>query len=114
MNHTHNHEKKTLWVVAITAATMVVEIIFGLSTKSMALLADGIHMGSHVLAIGLSLGGPTGYAINPVRDLGPRIMHAILPIGKKGSSDWAYAWIPVVGPMIGAVLAALLFMALPK
>lgn len=61
-----------------------------------------------VWAIGLSLGGTTGYAINPARDLGPRIMHAILPI--KGSSDWGYAWIPVVGPIIGAALAAGLFM----
>ena len=62
-----------------------------------------------VLAIGLSLGGPTGYAINPARDLGPRIMHAILPIGKKGGSDWAYSWIPIVGPIIGALLAAMVF-----
>ena len=59
-----------------------------------------------MLGIGLSLGGPTGYAINPARDLGPRIMHAILPIAGKGGSDWGYAWIPVVGPLIGAALAA--------
>lgn len=62
-----------------------------------------------VLAIGLSLGGPTGYAINPARDLGPRIMHSILPIKGKGGSDWSYSWIPVVGPVIGGVLAALVF-----
>lgn len=62
-----------------------------------------------VLAIGLSLGGPTGYAINPARDLGPRIMHFILPIPKKRNSDWSYAWIPVLGPIIGGVLAALVF-----
>ncbi|HVM87731.1 MAG TPA: MIP/aquaporin family protein [Puia sp.] len=62
-----------------------------------------------VLAIGLSLGGTTGYAINPARDLGPRIMHFILPIGKKRDSDWGYAWIPIIGPVIGGVLAALLF-----
>lgn len=62
-----------------------------------------------VWAIGLSLGGPTGYAINPARDLGPRIAHAILPIPGKGSSDWGYSWIPVVGPIIGAVIAALLW-----
>lgn len=61
-----------------------------------------------VLVIGLALGGTTGYAINPARDLGPRIMHAILPIAGKGDSDWGYSWIPVVGPIIGAVLAALL------
>ncbi|GAA5154374.1 MIP/aquaporin family protein [Microbacterium pseudoresistens] len=60
-----------------------------------------------VVAIGASLGGPTGYAINPARDLGPRIAHAILPIKGKGSSDWAYSWVPVVGPLIGGVLAAL-------
>lgn len=61
-----------------------------------------------VLVIGLALGGTTGYAINPARDLGPRIAHAILPIPGKGSSDWGYSWIPVVGPIIGAVIAALL------
>ncbi len=70
---------------------------------------DALPVALLVLAIGLSLGGPTGYAINPARDLGPRIMHAILPIKGKGSSDWSYSWIPVVGPVIGAVLAALLF-----
>jgi len=65
-----------------------------------------------VWSIGLSLGGTTGYAINPARDLGPRIMHAILPIKEKGSSDWSYAWIPVVGPIIGAALAAFLMLAM--
>lgn len=59
-----------------------------------------------VVAIGASLGGPTGYAINPARDLGPRIAHAILPIKGKGSSDWSYSWVPVVGPLIGGALAA--------
>lgn len=62
-----------------------------------------------VFAIGLSLGGPTGYAINPARDLGPRIIHAILPIKNKGGSNWKHSWIPVVGPIIGAVLAAFIF-----
>ena len=66
-------------------------------------------VGLLVLGIGLSLGGPTGYAINPARDLGPRIMHAILPIAGKGSSDWEYAWIPVVAPLIGGALAALVY-----
>ena len=60
-----------------------------------------------VWSIGLSLGGPTGYAINPARDLGPRIAHAVLPISGKGTSDWSYAWIPVVGPIIGGILAVL-------
>ena len=59
-----------------------------------------------VLGIGQSLGGPTGYAINPARDLGPRIMHFILPIPGKGGSDWEYSWIPVVGPIIGGVIGA--------
>jgi glycerol uptake facilitator protein len=60
-----------------------------------------------VVGIGASLGGPTGYAINPARDLGPRIAHAILPIPNKGTSDWGYSWIPVVGPIIGGVVAGL-------
>lgn len=61
-----------------------------------------------VIGIGASLGGPTGYAINPARDLGPRIAHALLPIKGKGSSDWSYSWVPVVGPIIGGVLAGVL------
>ena len=65
-----------------------------------------------VWAIGLSLGGTTGYAINPARDLGPRLMHAILPIKSKGSSDWAYAWIPILGPILGGALAALIYLQL--
>lgn len=75
-------------------------------------LAKGIGpvlVGVVVWAIGLSLGGPTGYAINPARDLGPRIAHAISPIAGKGSSDWTYAWIPVAGPIIGGVLGALFY-----
>ena len=69
-------------------------------------------VGLLVFSIGLSLGGPTGYAINPARDLGPRIAHALLPIHGKGKSDWSYAWIPVVGPSIGGVLGALAYKAL--
>ena len=65
-----------------------------------------------VWGIGLSLGGTTGYAINPARDLGPRIMHTLLPIPDKGDGKWAYAWIPVVGPIAGAAIAALLFLYL--
>ncbi len=64
-----------------------------------------------VWGIGLSLGGPTGYAINPARDLGPRIAHQILPIPGKGGSDWGYGWIPVVGPIVGGILAGLLIAA---
>ncbi len=65
-----------------------------------------------VWSIGLSLGGTTGYAINPARDLGPRIMHAILPIKNKAKSDWSYAWIPVLGPLVGGAIAALSMLAL--
>jgi glycerol uptake facilitator protein len=77
----------------------------GVGTASL----GGLLVGLLVLAIGLSLGGPTGYAINPARDLGPRIMHAILPIPGKGPSDWGYAWIPVVGPIIGGIIGALIY-----
>ncbi|MGH2536525.1 MAG: MIP/aquaporin family protein [Candidatus Promineifilaceae bacterium] len=65
-------------------------------------------VGALVWGIGLSLGGPTGYAINPARDLGPRLAHFLLPIAGKGPSDWAYSWIPVVGPLVGALIAGLL------
>lgn len=66
-------------------------------------------VGILVLGIGLSLGGPTGYAINPARDLGPRIAHAILPISGKGSSDWSYAWIPIAAPIVGGIAGAALY-----
>ena len=69
-------------------------------------------VGVLVWSIGLSLGGPTGYAINPARDLGPRIAHAILPVAGKGDADWGYAWIPVVGPIVGGLIAAFLYKAL--
>jgi glycerol uptake facilitator protein len=70
---------------------------------------DALPVALLVLGIGISLGGPTGYAINPARDLGPRIAHFILPIPGKRDSDWSYAWIPVVGPVIGGLIAAFLF-----
>jgi len=88
-------------ILAISGLTMGDAVISG------ALATGAFPVGLLVLVIGLSLGGPTGYAINPARDLGPRIIHAILPIPGKGSSDWAYSWIPVVGPVIGGVLGAL-------
>jgi glycerol uptake facilitator protein len=65
-----------------------------------------------VWAIGLSLGGTTGYAINPARDFGPRIVHSLLPLKGKGSSNWKYGWIPIMGPFIGAAIAAVLYMFL--
>jgi len=82
------------------------QVGFGLGSLS------ALPVGLVVLGIGLSLGGPTGYAINPARDLGPRIMHALLPIEGKRDSDWAYSWVPVVGPIIGALSAAGLYLLL--
>ncbi|MDQ3781397.1 MAG: aquaporin family protein, partial [Actinomycetota bacterium] len=75
-------------------------------------LATGLNpllIGLLVWGIGLSLGGPTGYAINPARDLGPRIAHAVLPIPGKGDSDWEYAWIPVVAPIVGGIIGVLIW-----
>jgi len=71
---------------------------------------DALPVALLVMGIGFGLGGPTGYAINPARDLGPRIMHAILPLKGKGSSDWNYAWVPIVGPLIGGALAAFVYL----
>ncbi|MBU2701849.1 glycerol uptake facilitator protein [Sporomusaceae bacterium BoRhaA] len=92
----------------IIGTTVLVLGIYAIFSKNVGGIVPG--MGNFLVAvliwgIGLSLGGPTGYAINPARDLGPRIAHAILPIAGKGDSDWAYSWVPVVGPMIGGGLA---------
>jgi len=73
---------------------------------------DALPVAFLVFAIGLSLGGTTGYAINPARDLGPRIMHTILPIPRKRNSDWGYSWIPIIGPIIGAALASAFYLIL--
>ena len=98
-----------------TAANLITEIIgtfllvFGVAAifeNEAAAALGAFFVGLLVLGIGMALGGPTGYAINPARDLGPRIIHAILPIPGKGSSDWEYSWIPVVGPIIGGVIGA--------
>ncbi len=74
---------------------------------------EALPVGLLVFGIGMSLGGTTGYAINPARDLGPRIAHAFLPIKDKGPSQWEYSWIPVIGPIIGAIIAAIVFIQLP-
>lgn len=117
-----------------TGANLICEIIgtfvlvFGIFAIKGAVMQSGdgaavpINMGALgiipvaflVWAIGLSLGGPTGYAINPARDLGPRIAHFVLPIPGKGDSDWGYSWIPVVGPIIGAIIAAVVYIGLGR
>ena len=74
---------------------------------------DALPVALLVIGIGFGLGGPTGYAINPARDFGPRLLHAMLPIKNKDTSDWNYSWIPIIGPIIGAIIAALLFVLLP-
>lgn len=87
-------------------------LVLGLLSFGQHTFAEGMNplvVGVLILSLGLSLGGATGYAINPARDLGPRIAHQLLPIANKGKSDWAYSWVPVVGPIVGAVLAALVF-----
>lgn len=95
----------------IIGTIMLIVPIFAIFSKAVGGVAPGFGpylVGILVWAIGLSLGGPTGYAINPARDLGPRIAHAILPIAGKGDSDWGYSWIPVVGPFVGGALAYLI------
>jgi len=101
-------------VIATFVLVFVVGAIFSknVSATGPAAGLGGYLVGSLIWGIGLSLGGPTGYAINPARDLGPRIAHAILPVAGKGSSDWGYAWIPILGPLAGGVLGGLLLRAL--
>lgn len=100
-------------------ANMVTEVIgtfvlvLGLLSFSQHNFTDGLNplvVGALILSIGLSLGGPTGYAINPARDFGPRLAHQLLPIPTKGNSDWAYSWVPIVGPVSGATVAAGVYM----
>jgi glycerol uptake facilitator protein len=99
-------------VTEIIATFVLVFVILGFGAGK---LGEGVNLGALgalavallVVGIGASLGGPTGYAINPARDLGPRIAHAILPIKGKGTSDWGYSWIPVVGPLIGGAIAGI-------
>ncbi len=87
----------------------VLSVLFIVAPSSSLGSLDALPVALLVLGIGLSFGGPTGYAINPVRDLGPRITHQLLPISHKGSSEWRYAWVPVFGPLAGGLLAAIVF-----
>jgi glycerol uptake facilitator protein len=87
----------------------ILAILFIVSPSNSLGSLDALPVSFLVLGIGLSFGGPTGYAINPVRDLGPRIMHQLLPISHKGSSDWKYALVPVFGPLAGGLIAAMVF-----
>ena len=103
-------------IIGTFALVFVVSAIFttgGQGTAAASNLGPAL-VGALVWGIGLSLGGTTGYAINPARDLGPRIAHALLPIAGKGGSDWGYSWIPVVGPLVGGVVAALLAGAIAR
>ena len=99
-------------IIATFALIFIVNLIFKAAGDTLPGGLGPYLVGTLIWGLGLSLGGPTGYALNPARDLGPRIAHFVLPIAGKGDSDWAYSWIPVVGPIIGAVIAALLLSAL--
>jgi glycerol uptake facilitator protein len=88
---------------------LVLGVLFIAAPQNSLGALDALPVALLVFGIGVSLGGPTGYAINPARDLGPRIMHFILPIGKKRDSNWAYSWIPVVGPVVGGLVAAVVW-----
>ena len=101
-------------LVSEIVGTFVLVLVAGAIGKAAPVAGMGQYLvGGLVWAIGLSLGGTTGYAINPARDLGPRIMHALLPVAQKGGSDWGYAGVPVFGPLIGGALAGALLRALP-
>ncbi|HJC68623.1 MIP/aquaporin family protein [Brachybacterium sp. EE-P12] len=93
--------------IIATFVLVFVIIMFGNTPSGLGPLAVALL----VVSIGASLGGPTGYAINPARDLGPRLAHAVLPIPHKGGNDWGYSWVPVLGPILGGVLAGLASMA---
>jgi len=95
----------------VLGTTVLILGLAGISSKGLGQMAIGVGpylVGILVWSIGLSLGGPTGYSINPARDLAPRIAHALLPIPGKGSSDWSYSWVPVLGPLVGGVIGGLL------
>ena len=98
-----------LFTEMIGTFVLILGVLLIASPQSSLGALDALPVALLVLGIGLSLGGPTGYAINPARDLGPRIMHVLLPIKNKRDSDWSYSWIPIIGPFTGAIIAALVF-----
>ena len=103
------HPFNNLLTEIIATYALILVVLYIVAPASSLGALDALPVALLVLGIGLSLGGPTGYAINPARDLGPRIAHFILPIRGKRDSDWSYSWIPVAGPIIGAILAAITF-----
>ncbi|WMJ80554.1 MIP/aquaporin family protein [Clostridium sp. MB40-C1] len=100
---------KANFLTEVLATALLVFGLMGLGQAEMVAGFGAFAAGLLIVVIGLSLGGPTGYAINPARDLGPRIAHAILPIAGKGDADWEYSWIPVIGPILGGILGAIIF-----
>lgn len=102
------HTWSNLLGEALGTAVLVITVM-AIGPNKVAAGLGPIIVGFVVMAVGFSLGATTGYAINPARDLGPRIMHALLPIPNKGDSDWSYAWIPVLGPILGGVAGALIY-----
>ncbi|GAA2394072.1 MIP/aquaporin family protein [Streptomyces glaucosporus] len=104
------HPVQNLATETVATTVLVLAILTQGLTEGLALSGTGVLVTALVVVgLGLSLGGPTGYAINPARDLGPRIVHALLPLPNKGGSDWGYAWVPVAGPLLGGVLAGCLY-----
>lgn len=103
------HPLDNLITEIIGTFVLILGVLYIASPSSSLGALDALPVALLVLGIGLSLGGPTGYAINPARDLGPRIMHTLLPIPGKRDSDWGYAWVPIVGPIVGSLLAAMVF-----
>ena len=95
------------FITEVVGTFVLVFVLLARPTEELGPVAVAIFVAFLVVGIGASLGGPTGYAINPARDLGPRIAHALLPIKGKGSSDWSYSWVPVLGPLVGGVIAGL-------
>ncbi|MCE7083259.1 MIP/aquaporin family protein [Streptomyces sp. ST2-7A] len=101
-NPVQNLATETIATIVLVLAVLRLGVNDDLRVTGM----GGLLVALVVVGIGLSLGGPTGYAINPARDLGPRIVHSLLPLPNKGGSDWGYAWVPIVGPLLGAAIAA--------